>query len=118
MQAEATSPIVWTEEAFLKEFCISRDTLLSWIAEGLKVLRCPDQSVRITAAAVEMFTIGRQLNSPYLTVEEAASYLKTTSQAVYQLIYRGQLKKQPGTRRVLITKAEIDRYLSGRFGRT
>jgi hypothetical protein len=29
------APVVWTEDAFLRTFAITRDTLLAWIAEGL-----------------------------------------------------------------------------------
>jgi excisionase family DNA binding protein len=55
------------------------------------------------------------LRSPYLTATEAAAYLRTTVQGVYSLVKRGRLHPMPGRPgRLLFTRDELDRYLSGR----
>jgi len=56
--------------------------------------------------------------SPYLTVEEAAEYLRTTPQGVYSLVKRGRIKPMPGRPgRLLFTRQALDGYLIGRFRR-
>ena len=53
--------------------------------------------------------------SPYLTVKEAAAYLRTTAQGIYSLVKRGRLhpmRGRPG--RLLFTREALDRYLNGR----
>jgi excisionase family DNA binding protein len=53
--------------------------------------------------------------SPYLTCEEAASYLRTTKHGVYSLIKRGKLHSMPGRPgRLLFTREALDRYLTTR----
>ena len=53
------------------------------------------------------------IESPYLTIEEAAIYGRTTVNNIYGLIERRKLKKLPGTRTVLLTKEILDAYLKG-----
>lgn len=54
--------------------------------------------------------------SPYLTVSEAAAYLRTTAQGVYSLVKRRKLKPMPGRPgRLLFTREALDRYLTGKF---
>jgi hypothetical protein len=47
---------VWTGEEFCKFFQISREDLDAWIGQGLKVLRLPDGSLRITESDVDEFS--------------------------------------------------------------
>lgn len=54
--------------------------------------------------------------SPYLTVDEAAAYLRTTAQGVYSLVKRMKITPMPGRPgRLLFTREELDRYLRGKF---
>ena len=54
------------------------------------------------------------LATPYLTVAEAAAYLRTTSKAIYHLVERGLLEPLPGpSRRVRFTRAILDAYMKG-----
>lgn len=53
--------------------------------------------------------------SPYLTATEAAEYLRTTIHGVYSLVKRRKLRPMPGRPgRLLFTREELDRYLSGK----
>jgi len=104
---------VWTDESFCKFFEITRETLQAWIAQGLKVKSCLDCSVRITETAVDELFRGRVIESPYLTSEQAAEYLRTTVKGIYSLLERGKLKKLPGSRTVLFTREMLDAYVRG-----
>jgi hypothetical protein len=59
-----------------------------------------------------MSTEIRQIESPYLTAEEAAIYLRRPSvQAIYSLVKRGRLKPMPGSGRLLFTREALDASL-------
>lgn len=104
---------VWTGEEFCQFFKISTEDLHAWIAQGLKVRPCVDGTVRITETAVDEFFRGRVIESPYLTSEQAAAYLRTTIKGIYSLLERGKLKKLPGSRTVLFTREMLDAYVEG-----
>jgi len=105
---------VWTTaEQFCQDFKIEREDLDQWIASGLRVCACRDGSVRITETAVDEFVQGRNVESPYLTVEEAAVYLRTTVKGIYAFVERGRLKKCPGTRTLLFTRKMLDDCVKG-----
>ena len=53
----------------------------------------------------------KRIESPYLTAEEAAQYLRRTVKAIYGLIERGRLKPLPGSRILLFTTAALDECL-------
>jgi len=109
------TPAVWTEDEFLKTFVISRSTLLAWIAEGLAALRCPDDTFRITASAVDAFVRDRHVETPYLTTDEAARYIKRSRQAVYALVKRNRLTPCNGrVGKLLFRKRDLDRFVLGR----
>ncbi len=56
--------------------------------------------------------------SPYLTVPEAAAYLRTTAQGIYALVKRGRLHAMPGRPgRLLFTRESLDRCLTTRHRR-
>jgi excisionase family DNA binding protein len=56
--------------------------------------------------------------SPYLTVGEAAAYLRTTAQGVYSLVKRRKVRPMPGRPgRLLFTREALDRYLCGKAAR-
>jgi excisionase family DNA binding protein len=58
------------------------------------------------------------LVSPYLTVAEAAAYLRTTTQGIYSLVKRGKVQPMPGRPgRLLFTREALDKYLNRRFRR-
>jgi excisionase family DNA binding protein len=49
--------------------------------------------------------------SPYLTVAEAAAYIKASRQRVYDLLSSRRLSRRKDGARVLISRAELDAYL-------
>jgi Helix-turn-helix domain len=109
-----THPLVWTEDEFLAAFSVSRETLLAWVADGLRVLRCNDNTFRITAAAVEEYVRGKEVKTPYLTANEAAKYIKRTRQAVYALVKRNRLKPCGGqAAKLLFRREDLDRFIEG-----
>lgn len=52
-------------------------------------------------------------SSPYLTVAEAADYLRASRQRVYDLLSAGRLTRHKDGSRVLVSRAELDAYLAG-----
>jgi len=104
---------VWTEDEFCKCFKIPSEELQAWTAQGLKVKQCLDGSIRITETAVDEFFRGKEIESPYLTAEEAAKYLRTTVKGIYSLMERRKLKKLPGLRNLLFTREALDDFLRG-----
>lgn len=104
---------VWNDDEFIEFFKITREDLHAWIAQGLKVGRCLDASMRITGTATDEFIRGPVVESPYLTAEEAAVYLRTTVKGIYSLLERRKLKKLPGSRTVLFTREMLDAYVRG-----
>jgi excisionase family DNA binding protein len=58
------------------------------------------------------------IDSPYLTVAEAAAYIRSTIQGIYALVKRGRVKPMPGRPgRLLFTREALDSYLHGKFRR-
>jgi excisionase family DNA binding protein len=58
----------------------------------------------------------QHIASPYLTVPEAAIYLRTTRHGIYALVKRGRIKPMPGRPgRLLFTRETLDKYLNSRF---
>jgi excisionase family DNA binding protein len=51
--------------------------------------------------------------SPFLSVPEAAEYLRSSRQRVYDLLSAGRLTRRKDGSRVLVERAELDRYLAG-----
>jgi excisionase family DNA binding protein len=50
--------------------------------------------------------------SPYLTVDEAAEYLRCSRQRVYDLLSSRRLSKLKDGSRVLLRRDELDEYLA------
>ena len=88
---------VWTGEEFCQFFKISTEDMQAWIAQGLKVRRCLDDSLRITETAVDEFYRGRVIESPYLSTDEAAAYCNVTKDAFYGRVERKKITPLPGS---------------------
>lgn len=104
---------VWDQNEFCKFFKVTLADLHAWIAQGLNVKWCLDGSIRITETAYDEFARGRVIESPYLTAEQAAKYLRTTVKGIYSLLERRKLKKLPGSRTILFTRDLLDAYVRG-----
>ena len=90
---------VWTGEEFCQFFKIGPDDLREWIAQGLKVQRCLDGSVRITETAVDEFGRGRMPEATItkelpkeVSTEEAAAILGVSKDTVLKLRAEGLLE--------------------------
>jgi hypothetical protein len=54
------------------------------------------------------------VDSPYLTAEEGAAYLRTTVHGIYSLVKRGRLHAMPGRRTLLFTRESLDKCATTR----
>jgi excisionase family DNA binding protein len=104
---------IWTEEQFCAFAQISRQQLQELIAKGLKVIRLDDGSIRITETSVDEFNRGPVIDSPYLTADEAADYLKITKLALYGWVERKKLRPLPGYREYRFTREQLDAAIRG-----
>jgi excisionase family DNA binding protein len=52
--------------------------------------------------------------SPYLSVEEAAAFLRARPQRIYDLLSDGRLRRVKDGARVLVARRELEAYLSQR----
>lgn len=90
---------VWTEEEFCHFFKITPEDLQAWIAQGLKVSRCLDGSIRITETAMDEFNRGRVIEAALVSdlpkevsTEEAAAILGLSKDTVLKLRAAGLLE--------------------------
>ncbi len=105
---------VWTGEEFCQFFKISTEDLQAWIAQGLKVRRCMDGSLRITESAVDEFFRGRVTESPYLSTDEAAAYCNVTKDAFYGRVERKKIRPLPGSgKENRFTREQCDEMMKG-----
>src|SRR5688572_18694751 len=65
------------------------------------------------AAELAAAILSSSARSPYLTVVEAAEYLRAKPQRVYDLLSARRLTRHKDGRRVLVSRAELDAYLAG-----
>jgi excisionase family DNA binding protein len=68
---------------------------------------------RAAAITLERIDAAARAASPYLTVAEAAGYLRCKPQRVYDLLSARRLTRYKDGRRVLVSRAELDAYLDG-----
>jgi excisionase family DNA binding protein len=54
------------------------------------------------------------VDTPYLAIKEAASYLRTTVQGIYSLVKRGKLHPMPGRRTLRFTREALDKCMTTR----
>lgn len=105
---------VWTREEFCKLFKLTDDQLEDQIGKGLKVMRLGDGTIRVTESAVDDFLRGRQVESPYLSTEEAARYCNLTRDAFYGRVERRKIKPLPGSgKENRFTREQCDQMMKG-----
>lgn len=56
---------------------------------------------------------GSASQSPYLTIPEAAEYLRCSRQRVDDLLSQRRLTRHKDGSRTLVSRAELDRYMGG-----
>jgi excisionase family DNA binding protein len=81
----------------------------------LAVALTPAEVERIARRAAALVSTDRTGDRPprYLTVLEAADYLRCSRQRVYDLLSQGALTRLKDGARVLVARAEVDAYLAG-----
>lgn len=84
-------------------------------AHCVKLAFPPELLEAIARRAVEILAEKTPNGStPYLTVDEAAAYLKCSKQAVYDRVHEGRLKPRRDGRRLLFHREQdLDAYLAG-----
>src|SRR6266699_5834726 len=73
------------------------------------------QAIAQQAAAIVLQQLATtESESPYLTIPEAAAYLRCKRQRIDDLLSARRLQRLKDGRRTLILRAELDAYLAGR----
>lgn len=76
------------------------------------VAELPEHALRQLADALAPY-LDRPPATPWLSVPEAAAYLRASKQRVYDLIHAGALEPARDGRRVLLRREQLDAYLEG-----
>jgi excisionase family DNA binding protein len=73
------------------------------------------QAIAERAAAIVLDRLHAAADPPprFLTVPEAAAFLRAKPQRVYDLFSDGRLTRHKDGRRVLVDRQELERYLDG-----
>jgi excisionase family DNA binding protein len=71
------------------------------------------ETIAMRAAEIALAKLTATRETPYLTVPEAAEYLCAKPQRVYDLLSTGRLTRHKDGTRVLISRVELEGYLSG-----
>jgi excisionase family DNA binding protein len=93
---------------------IGRDGLDGWT--GIPVEALAEWLRPLVAELVreELARRPREVASPFLSVAEAADYLRCERQRIYDLVSDGRLARHKDGSRVLIARADLERHLEGR----
>jgi hypothetical protein len=102
-----------------------QESLMAWQARQAESPVSLSEAVLRLTAALESGAIRQPLpapvadaapkvESPYFTREEAAIYLRTTADAIYGRVERGQLRRCPGVKEYLFTQQMLDDHAMGR----
>lgn len=83
---------------------------------GAVTLLLPDALVTDIAERAAVIVLARltpseALASPYLSVREAAAYIRSKPQRIYDLRSSGRLTRFTDGRRALVSRVELDAYL-------
>lgn len=100
--SEGLPPHVLDPEAIAKMFGIRLEDM-NWPGKGKPETPRPAEPVS-----------PKVVDSPYLTAEEGAAYLRTTVQGIYSLVKRGRLHPMPGRRILLFTRESLDKSMTAR----
>jgi excisionase family DNA binding protein len=84
-----------------------RDSLALPIPDALL-----DEIVERVTAEVVTRVARESWRSPYLTVAEAAAYIRAKPQRIYDLLSARHLTRHKDGRRVLVSRHELDEYLA------
>jgi excisionase family DNA binding protein len=83
------------------------------LVNGARVpVELDDDALAAIAAAIAM-NDDPESASPYMTILEAAEYLRCSRQRVYDLLSARRLSRFKDGARTLVNRAEVDEYLYG-----
>jgi excisionase family DNA binding protein len=83
---------------------------------GITVTLSAEALLAIAAAVqARLQPMESPVESPFLTVREAASYIRARPQRIYDLLSSGRLPKHKDGVRVLIRRADLDTHLERRL---
>jgi hypothetical protein len=108
----------WTVEDFAGHAKITVEQVQEWIEAGLPALQLADGSVRISEAAADEWAKqhvrqpSARLDSPYLTIQEAASYCRLAVGTIYN--HRSEIQRVPGIKKLLFRREDLDVWLRTR----
>lgn len=71
------------------------------------------QLIELADLVAERLAVNGGEQSPWLTVDEAADYLRCKPKRVYDLLSQQRLPRHKDGSRVLLHRAELDAYLAG-----
>jgi excisionase family DNA binding protein len=75
-------------------------------------LSAADLETIAAAVAVRQTAAASPTDSPYMTVREAAIYIRARPQRIYDLLSSRRLPKSKDGTRVLVRRADLDEYLN------
>ena len=79
--------------------------------DGLTLTLPPELLEQLVAAVAQRVLLAVPAASPYLSVTEAADYLRCGRQRIYDLTSSGRLPFVKDGSRVLLRRADLDAYL-------
>jgi excisionase family DNA binding protein len=85
------------------------------VSEDLSIVLPPDFVEAIAERVAEILaerTPRVTETSPYLTVAEAATFLRCSKQRIYDLLSARRLTRHKDGRRVLVARSEIERHIA------
>jgi excisionase family DNA binding protein len=90
-----------------------RESVTVWLADVRVTLPADTVSALAGVLARHLPAAAPPEPSPFLTVAEAAVYLRASRQRVYDLLSSRRLPRHKDGARVLIRRADLDAYLGG-----
>lgn len=97
----------------LRQSTLDSDTSITLRLQAVQVTVTEEMLAEFAALLAPHLPVTRPPEpSPYLTVPEAAAYLRSSRQRVYDLISSRRLPRHKDGSRVLIRRADLDAYLN------
>jgi excisionase family DNA binding protein len=85
------------------------------VSEPVQLLLPPEaiEAIAQRAAELVLAQLPARQPSPYLSVDEAAVYLRCTKQRVYDLVSAGRLPRHKDGARLLLRRSDLDALVAG-----
>jgi excisionase family DNA binding protein len=83
------------------------------VVVDLTITLTPQQLDAIADRVAALLADRQPPDRRYLTAEQAADYIATSRERIYDLVETGKLTPRRDGRRLLFRRADLDRYLDG-----